>query len=68
VQPIIETKLREHQQRLAHLRSCHEEEMLKNWRHRNMPYLTFLWKELSMYECVVAELEDLLAHLRSGAA
>jgi hypothetical protein len=68
VQPIIESKLREHHQRLAHLRSCQQEEMLKNWRDRNVPYLTFLWKELSTYERVVAELEDLLAHLRSGAA
>jgi hypothetical protein len=33
-----------------------------------VPYLTFLWKERSMYECVVAELEDLLAQIQSGTA
>jgi uncharacterized protein YijF (DUF1287 family) len=60
MKPIIESKLRAHREQLSFLQGCFQKEMQKHWSARNRQHLVFLWKEQSIHERVVAELEDVL--------
>ena len=58
---IVEKKLRFGKERLALLHGCYAQEMAKRWYERNRGRLVFMWKEISVYQLLVTELEDVLS-------
>jgi hypothetical protein len=63
---LIESKLRMHRDTLHRLQACLDQQMALDIRKRDGSTLRFLYSQISMYQLVVEELDDLLAHSASA--
>lgn len=67
MQESIESKLSRYRAQLIHLESCFRMEVAKDYRERSAGCLLFLWKEISICNVVLHELEA-IASLVAGDA